>query len=229
MAIQCKICANLTLLGIVTEELNAGASDKQVFESAHAAGYKISMAGLIRHRLKHHNENPTNTPVNRDKKIEKIDTDMRQGIDDALALMRDSENSIKSISLADKGVGHDSLLNRLYEAHLLAAISALKIFENGETRYPAEVIKGLQAIHSMYDKCALAETIKADTNKRLFDERLKACAAIVRESGKKSPMGDMPDIYLIEELTPFEFAGNRISGYAYNDLMRAAWREGNTK
>ena len=238
MGQPCKVCSDQTLRNQVDKLISDGLSDENVTRALASIGITISKGGILRHRQNH-------TPESDLSDVEVLPSEMvipRQKLEasepmehEANALM-ESLSRMKSSDIVKERLARETLLGRILESHLLITAVALDRYKRGEGRYPMEMVKGLAAVGTLYEKTATLSTSESATKDELLEREIQRRESLAREMAlEQTRLGNPPELVAKNDVvmtdlyvrdTYFRFADTGIESEAMNDRIEKAWNEG---
>lgn len=242
---RCKVCANETVRAQVDRMVSEGVSDDGVSRALSSVGVEISKSAILRHRTNHvptgpvdDVELPPEMVVPRPSQVD-IPAPMGDGPAKLLEEIRAMVATGGSeVDITRDRLVRETLLSRIYESQLAITASALDRFQTGEGRYPLDMVRGLQAVATMFEKTSMQTVATRKTEQTLFEREIERRENIVYQdarnrvlTGERVPK-EVPSEYCQEkdgifgEHTSFYFGPRSMSGTDFNNYMQQAWDDG---
>jgi len=132
----------------------------------------------------------------------------------------------------------ETLLSRIYESQLAITASALDRFQTGEGRYPLDMVRGLQAVATMFEKTSMQTVATRKTEQTLFEREIERRENIVFQDARNRILAgervhkEVPLEYCqpwnptYGEYTDFHFGDRSLKGNDFNEYMQSAWEDG---
>lgn len=242
---RCKVCANETIRGQVDRMVSEGVSDDGISRALSSVGVEISKSAILRHRTNHiptgpvdNVELPPDMVIPRPNQVEilppmgdgpgKLLEDVRR-----MVAMGGSE-----VDITQNRLVRETLLSRIFESQLAITASALDRFQTGEGRYPLDMVRGLQAVATMFEKTSLQTVATKKTEQTLFEREIERRENIVYQDAKNRVLSgervhkEVPLDYCqtwnphYGEYADFHFGHSSMKGKDFNEFMQNAWEDG---
>lgn len=233
---RCKVCENETIRAQVDRMISEGVSDEGVSKSLASIGVSITKTSILRHRQNHMTSAPVEgveldptMVVARPAKIEPADplgTEAAELLDQVRAQV-DGGN----VDLARDRMVRESIMARIYESQLAITSTALTRFQNGEGRYPLDMVKGLATVGTLFEKTAIHLASLQETKERILENEIRRLEQVVFEDAKTRTLnnGKVPTALPLEHQeteTWFRYADKTCPKNQFNNRMEMAWLDG---
>ena len=242
---RCKVCANETVRAQVDRMVSEGVSDDGVSRALSSVGVEISKSAILRHRTNHvptgpvdDVELPPEMVVPRPSQVD-IPAPMGDGPAKLLEEIRAMVATDGSeVDITRDRLVRETLLSRIYESQLAITASALDRFQTGEGRYPLDMVRGLQAVATLFEKTSLQTVATRKTEQPLFEREVERRENIVFQDARNRILAgervhkEVPLEYCqpwnptYGEYTDFHFGDRSLKGKDFNEYMQSAWEDG---
>ncbi len=222
--------------------ISEGLSDEGISRALASIGVDVGKSSILRHRTNHAPIDVSNVEIDPAMVVPcnkvTVPPPMGDEPNTLLEAVRTKVDSGISGDITRDRLVRETLLSSLYETQLAITLAALNRFKSGEGRYPLDMVKGLQAIATMFEKTSLQAISSNPSQTTLFDREIQRLETVVYQDAKERILRgervfkEVP----LEYLTPYEpetgkdkdfnFGNSWMSGRRFNTLMQNAWSEG---
>lgn len=243
---HCKVCSNPTVRSQVDRMISEGISDDGISKSLASIGVTISKSAILRHRQNH----APKTPPEGVEYPPDMVVHRREGVevappmgDEAAKLLAEVREKIATdrVDITTDRLVRETLLGRILESQLAITATALDRFQQGEGRYPLDMVKGLSTVGALFEKTVLHSTAVGETKTMLFEREIARRERLARDEAKArtlrgekvervphdhqtEPRWDIVHNRLSAET--FRFGGQHLDGEEFNHRIERAWRKG---
>lgn len=241
----CKVCSNPVIRSQVDRMISEGVSDEGISRGLASVGVEIGKTSILRHRQNH----PPPEPVGDVELPPDMDIPRRPPIepappmgDAAARLLTEVREQVErsDIDITKDRLVRETLLGRILESQLAITATALDRYQQGDGRYPLDMVRGLSTVGTLFEKTVLHSTAVTETKAMLFDREISRLEAIARDDardrvlrGEKVPR-NAPDRYLMgidwtsfnHDFELYRFGGKWMKGKEFNAKIEKAWSEG---
>lgn len=241
----CKVCLNDTVRSQVDRMISEQVSDEGISKALASIGVEIGKSSILRHRQNHPPKNSVDdVQLDPDMKIPRpttIEPTPPMG-DEAARLLEEVRRQVdrSDIDITKDRLVRETLLGRILESQLAITATALDRYQQGDGRYPLDMVKGLATVGTLFEKTVLHSVAVEETKDMLFEREITRLESIAREEAKtrvlnhlkvtKKPDEEYLQPYDYSAFTPgyetFRFGGCHMKGTEFNARITAAWQEG---
>ncbi len=243
---KCKCCDNPDIRAQVDRMIREGISDDGISKALGSIGVEIGKTSILRHRQNHPPVESVDVELDPDMAIPRparVEPSLPMG-DAAVRLLRDVREQVSrsDIDITTDRLVRETLLGRIMESQLAITATALDRYQEGEGRYPLDMIRGLSTVGALFEKTALHMAASTETKAMLFEREIARLESLARDDAKQRVLkGDKtakraPEEYLIPSVwdstwhvqtyAAYQFGGSRLKGEAFNARIETAWSEG---
>lgn len=244
---RCKVCSNPTIRAQVARMIDEGLSDEAISRALNSVGADIGKSSILRHRQNHSDadidlddvELPEDMEVPRPVHVQQGPA---MGDDPAklLAEVREKVANQRGDILQDRMV-RETLLQQILESQLAITATALDRYQQGEGRYPVDMVKATAATWGLFEKTTLHTMVASESKGFLFDNEIERLEAVMFNEAKTRVLNGekVPTDPPYEHLMPkkrdymggvntvdFMFCQRSMNGDKFNARMREAWDQG---
>lgn len=229
MANNCKACDDPSIRKAIDRMISEGHSDEMVSRACGSLGVSIARSSIMRHRMNHKpSEDVSEIPFPEGMKIPpklEITTPMRTEAEKLLETVRQGN----PVDVAKDQLAKETLLSKILETHLAITAVALDRYQRGEGRYPIDIVKGLSAVGSLYEKTTLLLASKGMTRAAILEKELQRRETAAREDARQRAIrGESTSFSSSEHATSdsVRFGELYLKPEEINTRVEAAWNEG---
>ena len=231
---NCKVCSDGTLRNQVDHLISDGLSDDAVSRALESIGIVISKSSILRHRQNHSpSAPPTGVELPADMELPRAKLEASLPMEaEANALMESLSKSKDAVDVAKERLARETLLGRILETHLVITTVALERFKRGEGRYPTEMIKGLTAVGTLFEKTAYLTSSTAATRDVILQTEITRRVTLAHDDAKnRAETGQSTDREICASTHFvrygfFRFGESGISSENLNAIIEDAWEDG---
>ena len=244
---KCKCCDNPDIRAQVDRMIREGVSDDGISRALGSIGVEIGKTSVLRHR-QNHPPDDTGEPVelNPDMAIPRpahVEPAPPMG-DAAARLLTEVREQItrSDIDITTDRLVRETLLGRIMESQLAITATALDRYQEGEGRYPLDMIKGLSTVGTLFEKTVLHMAAVTETKTMLFEREIARLESLAQDDAKqrvlkgekvakKAPEeylipSEWDSIFRVRKYPSFRFGGTSLKGEVFNARIETAWSEG---
>ena len=230
MAQVCKVCADSKLRGQIDLLISEGMSDENVSRAAASIGILISKSGVLRHRMNHQ-------PADDLAEIE-LPAGMKLPLklegstpmqNEATALLEAVRKIEGGVDVAKDQLTKETLLGQILETHLAITAVALDRYQKGEGRYPADMVKGLTAVGTLYEKTTLLLSSRGMTRAAIFEKEMQRREKDAREEARELALSGKTVEFFETRHSVSEgvrFGKEFVTPEDINERVETAWNQG---
>lgn len=245
MANPCKVCSNDEIRKQVDRLISEKVTDEGISKALASVGVTISDTSILRHRQNHYQQPDEMVELPEGMAIpRKATITANEPLGDAPARLLDEIRANidnERPDLTKNRLVRESLLNRIMESQLAIVATALDRYQQGEGRYPLDMVKGLQTIGSLFEKTLVNTKAESATIDEMFERELQRLESVAfneaRELAEKGASAKVLREALQKHLQPYEssyppgyrtfrFGGKGLEGPKYNLRINDAWESG---
>ena len=227
--------------------VDEGLSDEGISRALASVGVTIGKSSILRHRQNHSDADidPDEVELPEGMEIPRpvhVEPGSAMGDDPAqlIAKIRDQVANENVDILQDRMV-RETLLQQILESQLAITATALSRFQQGEGRYPVDMVKATASTWALFEKTSLHSMVTKESQSHLFNrevERLEELAfndAKTRVlNGEKVPTEPTP-VHLCQQERDwdgrlktkyFHFCQHTMDGNEFNARILHAWNAG---
>jgi hypothetical protein len=244
---RCKVCSNPTVRAQVARMVEEGLSDEAISRALNSVGVVIGKSSILRHRQNHSDEDvdlddvefPEGMEVPRPTRVE-LGSAMGDDPAKLLESVREKVHKQRGDIVEDRMV-RETLLQQILESQLAITATALDRYQQGEGRYPIDMVKATASTWALFEKTSLHSMVANASESFLFDNEVERLERFVFQdaktrvlNGEKVPteppeehlMGEKIDFMGQPKIETFVFCGYTMDGDTFNWRMSQAWNEG---
>ena len=228
---NCKVCSDATLRNQVDHLISDGLSDDGVSRALESIGIVISKSGILRHRQNHSpSAPPAGVELPADMEIPRAKLEASSPMETEANELMESLSKVTAVDVAKERLARETLLGKILETHLVITTVALERFKRGEGRYPTEMIKGLTAVGSLYEKTAILTSSEGATKDAIIEREIQRRENLAREDARVHGLAGENHPFLRSEHYIqgffFEFGGRNTDTQEINPRIEYAWKQG---